>query len=60
MTLPCTACHRTDVPPWDLHIRSVTFRQVAWCDPCWQARPVIPAQRPPAGETLFTTHTGKA
>ena len=52
MTLPCTACHRTDLPPWDLHIRSVLFEQVAWCDPCWQARPAIPAQRSASSERV--------
>ena len=52
MTHTCTVCHRTDVPPWDLHIRSVLFEQVAWCDPCWQARPAIPAQRSASSERV--------
>jgi len=48
----CTACHRTDLPPWDLHIRSVLFEQKAWCDPCWEARPAIPAQRSASSERV--------
>ena len=40
----CTVCHR-DVAPWDAHIRSVMFEQVAWCGPCWDVRALIPAQR---------------
>ena len=52
MTLPCTVCHRTDVPPWNLHIRSVLFEQVAWCGPCWDVRALIPAQRTAASERV--------
>ena len=47
----CQSCHAV-IPPGLAHIRTSMFRQLAWCSPCWVARPAIPAQRVAADERV--------
>lgn len=38
----CKECGQP-IPNGQAHIRSVVFRQVAWCGPCWDLRTKRPS-----------------